>query len=79
MELLRRGYSVKIGKINDLEVDFICTKNGDNKIYIQVAYLLASPETIEREFSVLEKIPDNYSKYVISMDFLICQEMGLSI
>ncbi|WP_300394505.1 ATP-binding protein [Fusobacterium sp.] len=77
LELLRRGYSVKIGKINDLEVDFVCTKNGDEKIYIQVAYLLASPETIEREFSVLEKIPDNYSKYVISMDFFDMSRNGI--
>ena len=65
--MLRRGYEVKIGKINDLEVDFICTKY-DEKIYIQVTYLLASPETIEREFSVLELIKDNFPKYVVSMD-----------
>lgn len=67
IEMLRRGYDVKIGKINDLEVDFICTKY-EEKIYIQVAYLLASLETIEREFSVLELIKDNFPKYVISMD-----------
>ena len=65
--MLRRGYDVKIGKINDLEVDFICTKY-EEKIYIQVAYLLASEEPIEREFSVLELIKDNFPKYVISMD-----------
>lgn len=52
---------------NDLEVDFICTKY-EEKIYIQVAYLLASEEPIEREFSVLELIKDNFPKYVISMD-----------
>lgn len=67
IEMLRRGYEVKIGKINDLEVDFICTKY-DEKIYIQVTYLLASPETIEREFSVLELVKDNFPKYVVSMD-----------
>ena len=67
LELLRKGYIVRIGKVNDLEVDFVCIK-GKEKIYIQVAYLLASPETIEREFSSLEKINDNYPKYVISMD-----------
>ena len=67
IEMLRKGYEVKIGKINDLEVDFICTKY-DEKIYIQVTYLLASPETIEREFSVLELIKDNFPKYVVSMD-----------
>lgn len=67
LELLRKGYNVKVGKMNNLEVDFVCTK-GNEKIYIQVAYLLASPETIEIEFSLLEKINDNYPKYVISMD-----------
>ena len=67
LELLRKGYNIRVGKIDNLEVDFVCTK-GNEKIYIQVAYLLASSETIEREFSSLEKINDNYSKYVISMD-----------
>lgn len=67
LELLRKGYNVKVGKVNNLEVDFVCTK-GNEKIYIQVAYLLASPETIEIEFSLLEKINDNYPKYVISME-----------
>ncbi|QQS87346.1 ATP-binding protein [Fusobacterium canifelinum] len=67
LELLRKGYNIKVGKVDNLEVDFVCTK-GNEKIYIQVAYLLASPETIEREFSSLEKINDNYPKYVISMD-----------
>jgi len=67
LELLRRGYNVRVGKIDNLEVDFVCTK-GNEKIYIQVAYLLASSETIEREFSSLKKINDNYPKYVISMD-----------
>lgn len=67
LELLRKSYNVKVGKVNNLEVDFVCTK-GNEKIYIQVAYLLASPETIEIEFSLLEKINDNYPKYVISMD-----------
>ncbi|PIE84851.1 ATPase, partial [Candidatus Gracilibacteria bacterium] len=68
IELLRRGYNVKIGKLNDLEIDFIVSKSEKEKIYIQVSYLLASPETVEREFSVLEKIQDNYAKYVLSLD-----------
>lgn len=77
LELLRRGYSVKIGKIDDLEVDFVCTKGRDETKYIQVAYLLASPETVEREFSVLEKIQDNYPKFVISMDFFDMSRNGI--
>ena len=67
LELLRKGYNVRVGKVDNLEVDFVCTK-GNEKIYVQVAYLLASPEIIEREFTSLEKIDDNYPKYVISMD-----------
>ena len=67
LELLRKGYNIKVGKVDNLEIDFVCTK-GNEKLYIQVAYLLASHETIEREFSSLEKINDNYPKYVISMD-----------
>ena len=77
LELLRRGYTVRVGKIENLEVDFVCTKNGDEKLYIQVAYLLASDETIEREFSVLEKIQDNYPKYVISMDLFNMSRNGI--
>lgn len=76
LELMRKGYSVKVGKLNDFEVDFIATKNSE-KIYIQVAYLLASPETIEREFGVLEKIQDNFSKYVISMDMFDMSRNGI--
>ena len=67
LELLRKGYNVRVGKVDNLEVDFVCTK-GNEKIYVQVAYLLASAETIEREFTSLEKIDDNYPKYIISMD-----------
>lgn len=68
LELLRRGYKVKIGKINELEIDFICEKNSNEKIYIQVTYLLASEETLKREFTPLEKIGDNFPKYIISYD-----------
>ena len=67
LELKRRGYHVFIGKVGNKEIDFIAEKE-NRKIYIQVAYLLTSPETIEREFSVLKSLKDNYPKYVISMD-----------
>lgn len=67
LELKRRGYQVYIGKFDNREIDFIAEKES-RKIYIQVAYLLESPQTIEREFSVLKSINDNYPKYVISMD-----------
>lgn len=67
LELRRKGYQIYVGKYGDREVDFIAV-NGDQKMYIQVTYLLAEESTIEREFSVLEKIEDNYPKMVISMD-----------
>lgn len=67
LELLRRGYTVAVGKFDDLEVDFVAEKNG-RVSYIQVAYLLATGETEEREFRPLAKIPDNYPKMVLSMD-----------
>ncbi len=67
MELIRRGYDVTVGKIGDKEIDFI-GKKANEKIYVQVAYLLASDDTIEREFLVLERINDNYPKYVVTFD-----------
>jgi predicted AAA+ superfamily ATPase len=67
LEMLSRGYEVRVGKLGVKEVDFICYKNHEI-IYIQVAYILAEESTIEREFSVLEAIDDNYPKYVISFD-----------
>lgn len=76
MELLRRGYSVYIGNIADKEVDFVAEK-GELTVYLQVAYLLASAETMEREFSCLEAIPDNYPKLVLSMDRNIPSRKGI--
>ena len=67
IELLRRGYSVTVGKYTNKEIDFICKKRNE-KLYIQVTYLLASPETIEREFGVFQNITDNFPKYVVSLD-----------
>ena len=69
LELIRRKYAVNIGKLGTKEIDFIGTLKNE-KLYIQVTYLLASPETVEREFSPLKKIEDNYPKYVLSMDNL---------
>ena len=67
MELLRRGYSVTVGKTGNKEVDFVCDKRGE-RIYIQVAYLLASEETSHREFDVYDSLRDHYPKYVVSLD-----------
>jgi hypothetical protein len=66
-EFLRRGWKVTVGKTSDYEVDFVCKKHKQT-IYVQVSYLLESEETLEREFRPLERIRDNYPKYIISMD-----------
>ena len=67
LELLRRKFKVFVGKKDESEIDFIADRNGV-KIYVQVAYLLASEETVRREFSVYDSIKDNFPKYVVSMD-----------
>ena len=69
-QLLRMGYTVSVGQLRAGEVDFVCTKSNE-RVYVQVAYLIASPETEEREFGCLENIKDNYPKYVISMTPLV--------
>ncbi|EGB91113.1 ATPase [Clostridium sp. D5] len=68
-ELISRGYKVYIGKTYKGEVDFIAQK-GEEKFYIQAAYMLSGEKTIEREFGAYDAIEDNYPKYVISMDRL---------
>ena len=67
LELIRQGYSITIGKIQDLEVDFVCRKANQIK-YIQVSQSILDENTRKREFISLEKISDSYPKYVISMD-----------
>lgn len=67
MELLRRGYKITVGKYGNKEIDFVCRKGGE-KLYVQVAYLLASEETIEREFGAFYSIRDNFPKFVVSLD-----------
>lgn len=67
LELRRRGHRVDIGKIGDAEVDFVASsENGVH--YWQVCYLLASEETLDREFGALARIPDNHPKTVLSLD-----------
>ena len=66
-ELLVRGYEVVIGRVGNLEIDFVATRAGQ-KLYIQVTYLLANPETVTREFAPLLAVPDAYPKLVLSMD-----------
>ena len=66
-ELLRRGYDVAIGKVDNAEVDFIATK-ADDKLYVQVTESMASEDVRRRELAPLQKINDNYEKIVLSLD-----------
>ena len=71
-ELLRRGYDVAIGKIDNQEVDFIATK-ADEKKYVQVTESMNAPETRERELAPLCKIRDSYEKIVIALESNLTQ------
>lgn len=71
-ELLRRGYDVAIGKIDNQEVDFIATK-ADEKKYVQVTESMNAPETRERELAPLRKIRDSYEKIVIALESNLTQ------
>lgn len=76
IELLSRGYSVKIGKVKDREIDFV-VKKGEDISYFQIAYLMENEETRDREFGVYDLIKDNYPKYVLSMDKLDFSQRGI--
>ncbi len=67
LELLRRGYQVSVGRIGDLEIDFVAEREG-KKTYIQVAYLLPTKATVEREAAPLLAVKDNYPKLLLTLD-----------
>ncbi len=67
LELLRRGYDVYVGKINDLEIDFIAS-NGRGRIYFQVAATVRSAEVLHRELTPLQQLTDHYPKYILTLD-----------
>lgn len=69
--LLSMGYEVTIGQLQAGEVDFVCTKKGGKRVYVQASYIIADEKTREREFGNLKAIKDNYPKYVISMTPLV--------
>lgn len=75
-ELIARGYHVNIGNTEQGEIDFIATRF-EEKIYIQVAYILADDSVIQREFGAYKKIDDNYPKYVITMDKFDLSQNGI--
>ena len=76
LELLRRDYKVTVGRTGDKAIDFVCDKSGE-KLYVQVTYLLASEETIAREFGAYDSIRDNFPKYVVSLDELDMSRNGI--
>ena len=76
IELFRRGYDVHVGRVGDKEIDFVATRQNE-KIYVQVSYMLASESTIEREFGVYNLVRDNWPKYVVSMDELDMSRDGV--
>jgi len=67
LELLRRGYQVYVGKVDELEVDFVAM-NQSGRIYFQIAATVRDQATLERELAPLRKIPDHYPKYILTLD-----------
>ncbi|HHX29819.1 MAG TPA: ATP-binding protein [Clostridiaceae bacterium] len=76
LELLRRGYRVTAGLTGSSAIDFVCER-GDSRIYIQVAYILASPQIEEQEFGAYDAVRDHYPKYVLSMDETDLSQKGI--
>lgn len=81
LELLRRGYDVYIGKVDEYEVDFVAL-NSDGRIYIQVCETLRDNENkmLTRELNSLERIPDNYTKIILTLDKMpLSNENGIIV
>lgn len=76
LELIRRGYQVKIGKVGELEIDFIAFKGSDRRYY-QVAASVLDPITFAREIAPLKAVKDNYPKAILSLDELPMEEEGI--
>ena len=75
-ELIRRGYSVKVGKIKNKEIDFVCQRY-NKRIYVQVSYYLSTEKTVKGEFTPLLDVPDKYDAYVLSMDEFDMSQYGI--
>ena len=67
LELLRRGYKVYVGKVDDLEIDFVA-ENRDGLKYYQVALSVRDEKVLERELRALQKTGDHYPKHIITLD-----------
>ena len=77
LELLRRGNKVWTGTDRNTEVDFVCkTPTGDMEYY-QVAWQMTDKSTVEREFGALEKVNDNYPKYLLTTDSFTQNRRGI--
>ena len=75
-ELIARGYNVNVGTFKNGKIDFIATRFNE-KIYIQVAYILSDQTIIDREFNAYKKVEDNYPKYVLSLDKFDLSQNGI--
>jgi len=67
LELVRRGYKVNIGKLEEKEIDFVASKTGEVE-YFQVSATVLDENTLRRELEPLQKIPDNYPKFLLTLD-----------
>lgn len=67
LELLRRGYEVYIGKVDEYEIDFVAINN-NGRVYIQVSETIKNKDTLDRELRSLRKINDNYEKLILTSD-----------
>ncbi len=75
-DLVSRGYVVRTGAVRGKEIDFVVTRGASERHYVQVAYEI-TPGNIEREFGNLERIDDNYPKYVVSRDTTLLSRNGI--
>lgn len=75
-ELIARGYKVYVGKTHKGEVDFIAER-GQDKFYVQAAYLLSDEKVVEREFGAYSSINDHFPKYVVTLDKMILKRDGI--
>lgn len=76
LELIRRGYTVTIGKVDDKEIDFIAESSGD-KVYYQVSASILDPTTFKREIEPLKKVNDHYPKFILTLDEIPMGEDGI--
>ena len=77
LELLRRGHKIWTGTTRNNEVDFVCKTSAGNIEYYQVAWQMTSESTVEREFGALEKINDNYPKFLLTTDSFTQNRSGV--